>query len=301
MSNARSWARQIHAAISEASPDDRVLHYLSLAYNLAMSMCKYEHEELFDDLVGTANLALVEAAKKYPGSDAEKQGIPYPAYAKAQIKWALADAMRARRRPVYVSEKTEAKLRKVETNENEEELAAKLGWTVGEVRRLRDLSQRLRDVVSTEAPAGDEEKSTIGEVIPDPANMEDEIAERVDREQERAWLTQAMDKLSFSIRIAISLRFGIPHPSLKSVPADRVLMVASYIDVASSYALQRLRRVRRDERGDLPDVVPSNRGSYRGVTKGIRSPEARQRQRRGEEIWRSICAGGTSPWLDRDE
>lgn len=273
--------------------NDLVLSHLLLAVKLAG---QYRNRGVsYADLVGEANLALVEAARDYPKSKAKAAGVPFATYAARAIRCALLDAIRMAE-PAHVERNAWLLMRRCESAElsghSEEAIAAELGLPAPKVRRLLDLARTLRTTVAWDDPldAGEEDSGTFADVAPDPsADVEGQVLGAIEREGLRRQLAEAIESLPETQRLAISLKFAIPVASLPEVALDTVLRGCE----SSSYTengMARMRKVVRHE-GDGSGAVVSGRRP--GVVSRIDSPLGPgkpARIRRDEDFWRRIAS-----------
>lgn len=288
-----------------------VLNHLGLAKAIAR---EYRAPEVpREDLLGRAYLALVEAAATYPTPEAQQRDFTFAQDAATRIKWALADERRRwtaakvdfkAKRKAALLRQTQGRLAgRLDRKPTDEEIAAELGWTADTVRRMRLYAVGMESALPNETPVpgGDEENVTYGDRIPDPLDLEEDVIDRMERTKERAWAVLAVDKLPPLMRATMSLRLGLPVPSLQRISMAEALRVAGGSSSNTVHAIRKLREVRRNERGDLPTVVPRLGGCSLYGRKAGTNAAAEARERRSEEFWRRLCDGWTPPGLERDE
>ncbi|HHY92982.1 MAG TPA: hypothetical protein GX511_06540, partial [Firmicutes bacterium] len=232
------YIREAKETAAQAPPEDMVKRYLPLAVALAR---KYQGRNLeFDDLLGIANLALVEAAREYPNQETIRRGITFGAHAATKIKWALGMALRDNA-PIHLPKRwwpqvkalKGAQARQVAALQvanrlpTDEELAAELGWTPGQVRSIRQAAIALRGALSLDAPltADEDDEDSFAGKIPAPTDWEEEVLAQLEAEKERSWLVPAVNDLPPLMRAAVSLHFGLPVPNTETLSVADVLSV----------------------------------------------------------------------------
>ena len=306
MSELPGYLRLAKEEARRAPEDDLARRYLPLAVGLANQIRPPRLDD--DERIGVANLALVEAARRYPTSKAARKGIPFAHYAALRIRDALWQAYRATW-VAYVPDKVARRARRLrqaaarlaegyDRPPTDEELAAALGWPVEQVARLRQLHQAT-EALSLDAhlPGDEKEEETFADHTADPlVDVEAEVIERIDAQREYAALAQAIERLPPIMRATISLRVGLPVSSTQRLTVDEVLRVAAG---ASQYTDQAVKKLRGEHADAIRPGASSlvGDGGQRALDLGPApsSPLAAPRQHFAQDFWRRLADSGNLP------
>jgi len=176
------------------------------------------------DLISEGNMGLMKAVERF---DPEKGGklSPYAAWwIKQSIKRALANQSKTIRLPVHMVDKI-ARMRrtamelteKLGREPSNEELGRELGMTAGKVAHIKSVSVRP---TSLDAPVGDEDNTTLGEMVGDEEGMNPfQMLRSKALRRELAAMLEELDERESEI---IRMRFGLdggPERTLEEVGA----------------------------------------------------------------------------------
>lgn len=260
----------------------------------------------YDERLSIANLALVEAARTWPQSNAKKRGVRFAAYARTEMRWAIADAdgdtggagRSMRHRMQAVAKKAGELSHRFDRPPTTEEIAEALGWSVRLVMTVQRVATAHRQM-SLDAPLPIDEGggSTLRDILPDEStDTAAMVLADMQTEQEREKLVEAIDSLPAALRTALSLRSGVRVPACDSVTVDDVLRVSTAQD---TYTSQAIRRLRKDGATDAirPGTMVQSHGKGPEIFgESPTSPKATSRRHSAADFWNWFAsADGIGP------
>jgi RNA polymerase primary sigma factor len=213
---------------------------------VASIAARYARGERLRDFIQEGSIGLIRAVEKFD----YRKGFRFATYATSWIRQAINRALHERtiRLPAHiigrinkVKRRSRELFQELGREPNNEEIAQSLGWTVDQVKSVRDAA---REPVYLEDPMGGEDALTRSDITED-KNAEDP-AERATRILMLEDLDQALSELPYREREVIRMRFGLEDGRPKTlIEAGRCVKVSH--ERARQLEINALRRLRHPE------------------------------------------------------
>ena len=206
------------------------------------------------DLISEGNIGLMKAVERFD----PKHGVKLSTYAawwiKQSIKRSLANQAKTIRLPVHVVDKL-SRMRRVSNQLSEvlgreptdDELAEEMGIPVHKISQLKTVSLRPS---SLDAPMGDEDKASFGDIVADEAMLDP--SEMFRDKALRKDIVDLMDELDERERAIISNRFGmdVSKPVTLEEIGAKFHVTRERVRQIQNIALRKLRAMMRKQDPD---------------------------------------------------
>jgi len=226
------------------------------------------------DLISEGNMGLMKAVERFDPNKGGKLSTYAAWWIKQSIKRALANQSKTIRLPVHMVDKI-ARMRRTSMELTErlgrepsnEELGRELGMTPGKVAHIKSVSVRP---TSLDAPIGDEDNTTLGEMVGDEegSNPFQMLRDKALRRELATMLEQLEDREAEIIR----MRFGLDGGSERTLEEVGAMfdITRERVRQLQNLAITKMRKIFREREGQRTHEEISRDKSERGRMAVIR-------------------------------
>ena len=223
---------------------------LRLVVHIARAYQRADHGLTLADLVQEGTFGLVRAVEKFE----PQRGHRFSTYATIWIRQSISRSITYKGRAIRLPAAIEQRLRALRQAEralsvklgrepDEDELAAELGWSVGELRELYEAERRVVSLQQPMGGPGSDSETELGELLPDDAPSPFEQVSTTLLEEEVHALLATLHPREQAL---LQLRYGLngETPLTRSEAARRLGLRRREAVRLEELALRRLRAAR---------------------------------------------------------